>query len=88
MEEAETCPGMAISLDDLPQQQALPDGIEISEVSDETDAGRLLELVGWRWAVPLRARPALARVTRAFEVGVPGADAATLPTSTEFRVRC
>jgi hypothetical protein len=88
MEEAETCPGMAISLDDLPQQQALPDGIEISEVSDETDAGRLLELVGWRWAVPLQARPALARVTRAFEVGVPGADAATLPTSTEFRVRC
>jgi GNAT superfamily N-acetyltransferase len=72
MEEAETCPGMAINLDDLPPLQPLPDGIAISEVSGETDAGRLLELVGWRWAVPQQARPALAGVTRAFEVGVPG----------------
>jgi ribosomal protein S18 acetylase RimI-like enzyme len=72
MEEAETCPGMAINLDDLPPQQALPDGVEISEVSDETDAARLLELVGWRWAVPRQALPALAGVTQAFEVGMPG----------------
>ena len=72
MEEAEICPGMAMNLDDLPAQRALPDGIEISEVNDETGAGRLLELVGWRWAVPQEALPVLAGVTRAFGVGVPG----------------
>lgn len=72
LEEAETCPGMSMSLADLPAQQAPPDGIDIFEVSDETHARALLELVGWRWAVPPPVLPKLPAVTRAFKVGAPG----------------
>jgi GNAT superfamily N-acetyltransferase len=63
---------MAIDLDVLPAPAPLPGAIEISEVNDATDAGSLLELVGWRWAVAPEALPELAAVTRAFEVGVAG----------------
>jgi ribosomal protein S18 acetylase RimI-like enzyme len=72
MEEAETCPGMAMDLACLPAGPEWPEGIEIREVGDETAAARLLELVGWRWGVPPEALGGLAAVTQAFEVGVPG----------------
>jgi len=72
MEEAETCPGMSMRLAELPKAKVPPGGFELREVTDETQAARLLELVGWRWAVPPQVLPMLPAVTRAFEVGRPG----------------
>ena len=72
LEEAEVCPGMYLALVNLPRQQALPRDITISEVGVETDSSALLELVGWRWAVPGQALAKLPQVTRAFAVGAPG----------------
>jgi len=71
-EEAEACPGMYSVIADLPEAQEPPPGIVICEVGVETDSNALLELVGWRWAVPPEALAKLPQVTRAFAVGAPG----------------
>jgi ribosomal protein S18 acetylase RimI-like enzyme len=72
LEEAEVCPGMYAALADLPEQGDAPGGIAVCEVGVETDSNALLELVGWRWAVPGEALAKLPEVTRAFAVGAPG----------------
>jgi GNAT superfamily N-acetyltransferase len=72
LEEAEVCPGMYSVLADLPERQERPRDIVTCEVGVETDSNALLELVGWRWAVPQEALAKLPDVTRAFSVGVPG----------------
>jgi GNAT superfamily N-acetyltransferase len=71
-EEAEACPGMTRVLSGLPPPRELPVGVRLVEVDSEAGASGLLELVGWRWAVPAEALPRLPEVTRAFAVGAPG----------------
>jgi GNAT superfamily N-acetyltransferase len=71
-EEVEACPGMTRELSGLPPLQELPAGVTLSEVGSEAGTSGLLELVGWRWAVPAEALPRLPEVTRAFAVGAPG----------------
>lgn len=72
LEEAEVYPGMSMDLRSLPEQGGPPAEVEIREVRDSSEVDEALELVAWRWNVPLDVRPALAGVMRAFDVGVPG----------------
>ena len=72
LEEAESCPGMSMVLDELPPASPAPPSTTITEVTDTREADSVLELVAWRWSVPAEARPQLAAVTRAFGIGYPG----------------
>ena len=52
-----------------------PKGFEIREVSGESDARQILELVAWRWQVPARATEHLHAINEHFGIGTPGAKA-------------
>jgi GNAT superfamily N-acetyltransferase len=69
--EAEVCPGMCMQLAALPALEVAPPGIEIRETTAQEDIAAVLEMVAWRWDVPVAVRPALASVARAFDIGAP-----------------
>ncbi len=71
LEEVEVFPGMAMNLADVAEAEDTPKGIEIREVSSAETAD-VLELVAWRWEVPIDVAPKLHGFTKAFEIGVPG----------------
>ena len=73
LREVEVVPGMAADLADLPEPAQTPGGIEIREVTDESDASRLFELVAWRWHVPPEAVAHLNALNEQFQVGTPSA---------------
>jgi ribosomal protein S18 acetylase RimI-like enzyme len=72
LQEVETCQGMSMRLDQLPDPDEPPHSIEIHEVAGEDHAGELLGLIAWRWNVASDMMAALQKITRAFEPGVPG----------------
>jgi GNAT superfamily N-acetyltransferase len=68
--EVEACPGMAVALRDLPEPGSPPEGIEIHEVTGSEEMHDFLQLLAWRWAVPVSE--SLLNVVRAFAVGTAG----------------
>lgn len=70
---AEEIPGMVGDLRQLPEMPALPAGFTIREVHGEKEAGRVYELISWRWQVPETYLSLLKAMNRQFRVGMPDA---------------
>jgi GNAT superfamily N-acetyltransferase len=68
-QEIEIAPGMARSLENLPEPPPIPDGIEIREAIGEKDIMELYGLAAWRWGVPDAYRPQLEKIIEEFEIG-------------------
>ena len=68
--EVESCPGMTMNLEDLPEisSESVP-GIHIREAVTEDDLNAIYELIAWRWEVPAEVKPLLPEVTNQFPVG-------------------
>lgn len=71
LQEIEIAPGMARSLDDLPEAPPIPTGVEIREANEDQDLGELSEFAAWRWGVPEEYRPQLRNILKKFEIGKP-----------------
>jgi GNAT superfamily N-acetyltransferase len=71
LQEIEIAPGMARSLDDLPEVAPIPTGVEIREANEDQDLGELSEFAAWRWGVPEEYRPQLRNMLKKFEIGKP-----------------
>lgn len=71
LQEIEIAPGMARSLDNLPDSPPIPEGVEIREASEAQDLGELSEFAAWRWGVPEEYRPQLRDILKKFEIGKP-----------------
>jgi len=69
LKEIEVVPGMARSLDNLPEPPPIPDGVEIREVLDEKDLIETVNLAAWRWGVPDEYRKNLDNVLEEFRIG-------------------
>lgn len=71
LQEIEIAPGMARSLDQLPEPPPIPEGVEIREANEDQDLGELSEFAAWRWGVPEQYRPQLRDMLKQFEIGKP-----------------
>ena len=71
LQEIEIAPGMARSLDYLPEPPPLPAGVEIREANEDQDLGELSEFAAWRWGVPEEYRSQLRDMLKKFEIGKP-----------------
>lgn len=71
LQEIEIAPGMARSLDGLPEAPPLPEGVEVREAVEDQDIGELSEFAAWRWGVPEEYRPQLRNMLERFEIGKP-----------------
>jgi len=69
LKEIEIVPGMARSLDNLPEQPPIPDGVEIREVLDEKDLIEYRNFAAWRWGVPEEYRKHLNIIFDEFKIG-------------------
>jgi len=67
--EIEIVPGMARSLDHLPEPPPIPDGVEIREVLDEKDLAEFRNFAAWRWGVPDEYRKNLGTILDEFKIG-------------------
>lgn len=61
---------MAVALRDLPEPGSPPDGFDIREVAGHAEMQEFLQMLAWRWAVPVSA--SLLNIVRAFAVGTAG----------------
>ena len=68
----EIAPCMARGLVDMPQVPPLPDGVEVREVIEASDAIEFQELTVWRWGVPQDHCQQLQAMVERFRVGKPG----------------
>ena len=71
LQEIEIAPGMARSLQNLPDSPPLPEGVEVREATEDQDLGELSEFAAWRWGVPEEYRPQLRDILKKFEIGKP-----------------
>jgi GNAT superfamily N-acetyltransferase len=71
LQEIEIAPGMARSLEGLPEAPLLPEGVEVREAVEDQDIGELSEFAAWRWGVPEEYRPQLRNMLERFEIGKP-----------------
>jgi GNAT superfamily N-acetyltransferase len=69
LQEIEIAPGMARTLDELPEAPPLPAGVEIREAIEDKDLMELYGLAAWRWGVPEEFRPQLEKMIAKFEIG-------------------
>lgn len=69
LHEIEIAPGMARSLDHLPEPPPMPEGLEIHEAIEDKDLMELYGLAAWRWGVPEEHRPQLKQLIDEFKVG-------------------
>jgi GNAT superfamily N-acetyltransferase len=69
LQEIEITPGMARSLDDLPEPPTLPEDVEIREAIEDKDLMELYGLAAWRWGVPEEYRPQLNQMIEKFKIG-------------------
>jgi GNAT superfamily N-acetyltransferase len=72
LQEVEVVSGMAAKLAEMPPPPPPPEGIEIHEVSEETEVSDLFELIYWRWHVLEDDQPHYEEYNKVFFVGVPG----------------
>lgn len=75
LQEIELVPGMARSLENLPEPPAIPAGVEIREAIEERDMIELYGLAAWRWGVPEEFRPQLRKMIEKFKIGERGSNA-------------
>lgn len=68
LQEIEIVPGMARSLDTLPEPPPMPDGVEIREVLDEKELIEFRNFAALRWGVPDEYREHLRDVFEAFKM--------------------
>jgi GNAT superfamily N-acetyltransferase len=69
LQEIEIAPGMARSLDHLPDPPLMPEGLEIREAIEDRDLMELYGLAAWRWGVPEEYRPQLKQMIEKFKIG-------------------
>ena len=69
LREIEIVPGMARSLDNLPEPPPTPDGVEIREVVDQKDMVEFINFAAWRWGVPDEHRKHMDTILDEFKVG-------------------
>jgi len=69
LKEIEIVPGMARSLDNLPEPPPMPDGVEIREVLEERDLNEFRNFAAWRWGVPDKYRKHLGTMLDEFKIG-------------------
>ena len=69
LQEIEIVPGMARSLDNLPEPPPIPDGVEIREVLDEKDLTEFRNFAAWRWGVPDEYRKYLNTIFDELNIG-------------------
>jgi len=68
-EAVEQVTGMAMKLAVAPARPVVPPGVEIHEVTPANDLTLFMEFVAARWHVPAAARPHLALIADAFQIG-------------------
>jgi GNAT superfamily N-acetyltransferase len=64
--------GMAMDLGVEPRLPVVPPGVEIHQVTPANDLALFMEFVAARWHVPAAARPHLALIADAFQIGAAG----------------
>lgn len=69
LKEIEIVPGMARSLDNLPEPPPIPDGVEIREVLEEKDMIEFRNFAALRWGVADDYRKYLGVVLQEFKIG-------------------
>jgi len=69
LQEIEIAPGMARSLENLPETPPIPEGVEIREATADNDLIELYGLAAWRWGVPEEYRPQLRKMIEKFQIG-------------------
>jgi len=69
LKEIEIVPGMARSLENLPEPPPIPNGVEIREVLDEKDLIEFINFAAWRWGVPAEYRKHMDTILDEFKVG-------------------
>ena len=74
LQEIEIVPGMARSLENLPEPLPIPEGVEIREAVEEHDLIELYGLAAWRWGVPDEFRPQLRKMIEKFNIGERGSN--------------
>lgn len=72
LQEVEVAPGMARSLDDIPEPPPLPEGVEIRKAVTDDDLKEMYEFAAWRWGVPDEYHAQLHETIRMFQIGKPG----------------
>ena len=65
----EPIPGMARSLDDLPEIPPAPEGISVRQVTGERDSSAYFEFAAWRWNVPEQYQEQYADMVNCFHFG-------------------
>lgn len=75
LKDVEPIPGMARSLEDLPEIPSLPDGIEVRKVASERDSGAFYQFAAWRWNVPEQYQERYTTIVKCFRFGQPDSDA-------------
>lgn len=73
-QEIERAPCMARLLDTLPEPPPIPEGVEVREVTGETDMIELYGLAAWRWGVPKEFRLQLRAMIEKFKIGERGSN--------------
>jgi GNAT superfamily N-acetyltransferase len=71
-EAVEQVTGMAMDLTVAPAPPVVPPGVEIHQVTPANDLALFMEFVAARWHVPAAARPHLALIADAFQIGAAG----------------
>ena len=74
LQEIELVPGMARSLENLPETPPIPPGVEIREAIEEQDLIELYGLAAWRRGVPEEFRPQLRKMIEKFKIGERGSN--------------
>ena len=69
LQEIEIAPGMARSLENLPETPPIPEGVEIREATEDNDLIELYGLAAWRWGVPDEYRLQLRKMIEKFQIG-------------------
>lgn len=73
--DVEPIPGMARSLEDLPEVPHLPNGIQIREAVGAKDSSAYYQFATWRWNVPEGYQQQYASIVKCFQFGQPGSKA-------------
>jgi ribosomal protein S18 acetylase RimI-like enzyme len=71
----EPTPGMARTLDHLPELPPTPDDIDIHKVTGQRDSSAFYEFAAWRWNVPEQYQEQYATIVQGFHFGEPNSKA-------------
>jgi hypothetical protein len=75
LKDVEPIPGMARTLDDLPEIPPVLEGIEVRKVQGRRDSSAFYQFAAWRWHVPEQYQAHYESIARGFRFGEPGSKA-------------